>query len=94
MARFLIRIEIHNGIWPDDYNKLHAAMKLQGFARIIHGADGKDYYLPTAEYLKEWNYTISLVIHDAEIAAKTIGKKYGIVAGECTNILINGLQAV
>ncbi len=92
MARFITRVELHNAVWPDDYNKLHAAMQKENFTNTITGSNGTVYELPTAEYYKEGNYSLNDVLESAKKAANTVGKTYGAISSETTSSSWVGLK--
>jgi len=50
MARFLVRVELHDAVWSD-YEALHTEMADRGFSREVTGENGRTYQLPTAEYV-------------------------------------------
>jgi hypothetical protein len=49
VADYFARVELHGAQWPDDYNKLHEALKQHGFLNCIL-ADNERWRLPTASY--------------------------------------------
>jgi hypothetical protein len=82
MKSFLVRVELHDATWPDDYDDLHVAMANAGFARHILAYNGKLYRLPTAEYVVEGDYTIEYVRSVAADAALTTGRAFMILVVE------------
>jgi hypothetical protein len=93
MAAYLIRIELHNATWPDDYNTLHAAMHEAGFDHRLLADDGKYYRLPTAEYSINGNYTILAVRTAANEAAVSTGRSAEILIVEFTRWSSLGLTS-
>lgn len=80
MSLFLTRIELHNAIFPDDYDVLHKAITKKGFSHNIKADDGTVFELPTAEYLfNNTNVTVEEVYNLAIQAANTVGKRYWII---------------
>lgn len=76
MGYFITRVELHGGT-AADYEKLHEAMRLQGFSRNIKGRDGKFYRLPTAQYRLVSSKLNKFQVHKkATLAAVTIGKEF------------------
>ena len=94
MAHFLVRIELHEAKWPDDYNKLHVFMGNSGFSKTIIDSNGTLLELPTAEYYKDSTNAIATVQQNASKAAALVGKKFGIVVAECAKIIVDGLIPV
>jgi ribosomal protein L16/L10AE len=74
MAFYLVRVELHNAAWPDDYNVLHKAMHDAGFDHRLRADDGNYYRLPTAEYSIISNNAIENVRQAANQAAAKTGR--------------------
>jgi endoribonuclease GhoS-like protein len=92
MGDYLTRVELLDTIWPDEYvNRLHPAMSREGFSKTITDEKGIVYELPIAEYYKRTSEDVEQVIERAKKAAMTIGKKFGIIVGDCTNLKWSGL---
>jgi hypothetical protein len=92
MSDFLARVELHDAIWPDEYvSRLHSAMSREGFSKTITDEKGIVYELPIAEYYKSTSEDVEQVIERAKKAATTIGKKFGVIVGDCTNLKWSGL---
>jgi len=81
VARFVVRIELHDASW-DDYETLHAEMADRGFSREIAGSDGRSYQLPTAEYVTSTNSGLEAVRTLAVQAAHATGRKSGVFVTE------------
>lgn len=81
MARFVVRVELHNANW-NDYQLLHAAMAIQGLGRQITAADGKRYDLPPAEYYAEFNLPRADVMTRVKIAAGSVKPSYSVLVTE------------
>jgi hypothetical protein len=72
MADFLIRVELH-GATPAQYDQLHAAMFSRMTAkRFITASDGRNYLLPTAEYMTSSTKTVGAVRDDVLAIARSI----------------------
>jgi phage baseplate assembly protein gpV len=69
-------------------------MKNEGYKNTILASDGITYELPTAEYFLDADVDVKVAIDMAIKAAKTIGKKFGVVTVEAPAIMINGLIPV
>jgi hypothetical protein len=50
MAKFTVRVQLNGEPDQTDYERLHAAMRGNGFSQTIIGGDGVEFYLPHAEY--------------------------------------------
>jgi hypothetical protein len=81
MSSFLTRIELHGATW-DEYEQLHAEMRARGFSREITSDDGLRYQLPTAEYVIRTTEGLDAVRALAAAAAKTTGRKFGVIVAE------------
>ncbi|MFI5188528.1 MAG: hypothetical protein ACHQF0_17480 [Chitinophagales bacterium] len=92
MSDFLIRVELQKAVWPDDYTgRFHTAMAREGFSKTITDEKGIVYELPVGEYYKSTSENIEEVIERAKKAVTTIGKKFGVIVGDCTNLKWSGL---
>jgi hypothetical protein len=90
MANFLVRIELHGATW-DDYEALHNQMAYRGFSREVTGGSGQAYQLPTAEYVIRTAEELEDVRAAAAEAAKTTGRKFGVIAAEYSRTAWVGL---
>jgi hypothetical protein len=90
MGNYLVRVELHSATW-DDYESLHAEMADRGFSREITGADGVSYQLPTAEYVIYSESALERVRALAAEAAKTTGRKFGVIVAEYSRSAWAGL---
>jgi len=83
MASFIVRVEI---LKPKarDYEELHKALGDRGFKRSVQGPDGKEYKLPSAEYLYIGEASVEFVRDIvANTACRATTKKFSVlVAGE------------
>lgn len=97
MARFTVRVELHNANITVDYPILHKAMEDQGFSRMILDSDSNVWYhLPTAEYnLVDGSIdNRETVMTKAQIAAKETGNTYSILVTKSETRLWYGLEPV
>lgn len=78
MSRFTTRVELHEAN-EEDYEKLHAAMEVEGFTRTIANTAGTQYYLPSAEYSRSGDLTNDEVLKSAKRAATTTGKEFSVL---------------
>ncbi|MGX9838109.1 hypothetical protein ACH32B_19290 [Enterobacter dykesii] len=70
MTNFTVRVELHYAD-ADDYERLHAEMKAQGFYRTIL-IDDVRWELPTAEYSVVSDLTPEQVLSKAQAAANKV----------------------
>jgi len=90
MAKYLVRVELHGATW-NDYEKLHSEMSYRGFSREVTSDDGGTYQLPTAEYVIQTSAGLEGVRGLAAEAAKTTGRKFGVIVAEYTRSAWVGL---
>jgi hypothetical protein len=81
MAKYLVRVELHGATW-DDYERLHSEMANRGFSREVTSDNGGTYRLPTAEYVIQTSHDLEGLRARAADAAKTTGRKYGVIVAE------------
>jgi hypothetical protein len=82
MPNFITRIELH-GASTNDYERLHAAMAVEKFHRVILDDQGKRYQLPTAEYFSHGEtLTVETVRDLADRAAAKIAKPYWVLVSQ------------
>jgi hypothetical protein len=93
MTSFTTRVELH-GALSADYEKLHEAMRRQGFFTAITSDKGTTYYLPTAEYDFVGNLSRTDVLDKAKVAAATTGKAYSVLVTESAGRTWHNLLAV
>lgn len=93
MAKFTVRVELHDAKW-EDYDTLHDAMASRGFSRQITASDGKVYQMPWAEYNAETNQTYSAVLNIAVSAAQTTKREHAILVTESNGRTWYGLSEV
>lgn len=80
MARFTIRIELHDASW-EQYTELYERMSLQGFSDTITTENGV-VKMPPAEYNFEGDVTKEEVLEKSKIAASSVVKKYAVLVTE------------
>jgi hypothetical protein len=93
MARFTVRIELHNAAYLD-YENLHRFMEQAGFTRTITSDNGTTYHLPTAEYNAEGTFSIDDALAAAKKAAAATGKRFGVLVSEAVKRKWDGLPTV
>lgn len=91
MPNFLVRVELH-GASSTDYTTLHSTMINAGFSRRIHGDDGRNYQLPTAEYLINTSQTIEQVRDRAYTAANIVRANPAVLAVKFDQAAWQGLD--
>jgi hypothetical protein len=92
MNRFVTRVLLNGNPTAEQFEKLHKAMKLKGFSRVIMSDDGQYYWLPNAEYYREGNVTTQQVVDDAKAAANSVKTPNEVLVTEAKSIMWNGLQ--
>ena len=90
MARFSVRIELHDASW-EQYTELHEKMSLQGFADTITTEKGA-VQMPPAEYNFEGAVTKEQVLEKAKTAASSVVKKYAVLVTESNGRTWYGLE--
>ncbi|HDL6856602.1 TPA: DUF2622 domain-containing protein [Yersinia enterocolitica] len=94
MARFTVRIELHNAD-SDDYELLHEKMEAKGFKREITASSGTTYHLPNAEYIYESSSDNESDVADkAKKIADSIKNKSGVLVTKSAGRSMRGLKAV
>jgi hypothetical protein len=81
MARFTVRVELHDGK-GEDYDVLHTAMEGEGFSRFITDEKGIRYHMPWAEYNRDAGIASNDVLQSAKRAANRTGRKYAVLVTE------------
>lgn len=93
MAKFTVRVELHNAT-REDYTKLHQQMARYGFTDIIASDEGRKYRLPPADYHFEGNATRSNVLEKAKAAAGSVVSKYAVLVTESSGRTWHGLEQI
>lgn len=93
MARVVVRVELHGASTEQQYERLHEQMASAGFGRTITGADGNQYWLPTATYSSERFASEATARDAAWNAAAGIVGKYAVIA-TCGGSAWRGLSTV
>lgn len=91
MANYLVRIELHGATWHD-YEGLHVEMARSGFSRDITSDDGQSYQLPTAQYVIRTAAELEAIRGLATTAARTTGRKFGVIVAEYSKSAWAGLS--
>ncbi len=94
MEQFIVRVELHDAKWPDDYIKLHSEMQKKGFTNIVTSTSGVKYQLPPAEYYKIGDLDSNSVLKQAQSAASKVKPKHAVVVGACSRVEFEGLSQV
>lgn len=91
---YLVRVELHDAQWSH-YETLHQQMERAGFSRAIRGDNGNMYQLPDATYTVQNNQANQQAVHNAaEVAARSTGRKYGLIVADFKNSTWSGLSIV
>lgn len=91
MARFTVRIELHNATW-DDYKEMYKHLEKQGITDVIAADDGQKYKLPPAEYNYEGNASRTQVLKMAKASAAKVSRSYAVVVTESAGRTWYGLS--
>jgi len=94
MTMYLTRVELHDADEEKDYRILHEAMEKQGFARTITADKGGEYRLPRAEYYRESPLSPKEIRDQALTAAKTTGRRCGVIVAKTDYLTWIGLDTV
>jgi hypothetical protein len=85
MPRVMVRVELH-GATAEQYDQLRVQMASARFARIIAGADGESYALPTATYCSDSYDSANAACNAGWSAAAGITRSYGVVATQGSSV--------
>ncbi|TSD59068.1 DUF2622 domain-containing protein [Variovorax sp. KBS0712] len=94
MARFTVRMVLHDNATWEDYAALHAAMAQRNLVDVITADNGVVYRLPPAEYYGQGEVTIERAREIASEAADTVGRRYSVFVTEGGNRAWRGLDPV
>jgi len=90
MARYTIRIELHDATW-DDYVEMYKHLATQGITDIITSDDGVRYKMPPAEYNYDGNATRAQVLEMAKASAGKVVRSYAVLVTESNGRTWHGL---
>jgi hypothetical protein len=90
MARYTIRIELHDATW-DEYEAMYEYLEAQGITDIITSSDGARYKMPPAEYNYEGNATRAQVLDMAKASAAKVVRSYAVLVTESAGRTWHGL---
>lgn len=91
MARFTVRVELHDG--EGMYDDLHEEMEERKFKKTIkNDKTGKVYELPEAEYNIEGDFTKYVVLNKAKAAVAAIELTASILVTESLGRTWSGLE--
>jgi hypothetical protein len=93
MSTYTVRIELDSNNYPD-FEVLHKAMASLGFSKTIVSDEGKEYYLPRAEYNLSTSNNRAEVLNFAENAVTKTGKNAEILVTESRARTWSGLKLV
>jgi hypothetical protein len=91
MARFTIRIELHDASW-DDYEEMYGYLESQRIIDVITSDDGVKYKMPPAEYHYEGAATRAQVLDMAKASAAKVAKSYTVLVTESAGRTWHGLK--
>ena len=90
MARYTIRIELHDATW-DDYEEMYQHLAAQGITDIIASGDGVSYKMPPAEYNYDGTATRDQVLEMAKASAGKVVRSYAVLVTESDGRTWHGL---
>jgi Endoribonuclease GhoS len=93
MPQYICRVELHDAVWSD-YNKLHEAMKREGFSQTIAADDGAIYELPPAEYNYVGQENRVQVLEKVKRTARTVKPSFAALVTQSNGINWFGLRLV
>jgi hypothetical protein len=91
MARYTIRVELHEGTWQD-YVELGKCMAAQDMVDVITDGNGKRYKMPPAEYNYDGPAPREQVLAMAESCATRVVKSFGVLVTESNGRTWYGLR--
>lgn len=94
MAKFTIRVVLHDNATWDDYEQLSSALAAQNITDVITTAEGVKYKMPPAEYQCHGELTAVQVRDICIAAAKTTGKPHAVLVTKSTARAWSGLKVV
>lgn len=81
MAKFTIRIELHDAV-SADYSELHDGMTKQGFSNIVVFNSGVRKRMPPAEYNFSGEKDRDEILQKVHVAAEPTGCEYEVLITE------------
>lgn len=81
MARFTVRVELHDGTW-EDYVRLYEEMDIRSFTDTIKTDNGGAVKMPPGEYNYEGPSSKEQVLELAKAAASQVVHSYGVLVTE------------
>jgi hypothetical protein len=93
MTQYITRVELHDAVWSD-YDKLHEAMRREGFSQAIAADDGTIYQLPPAEYNYIGQETRAQVHDKAQRAARSVKPSSAVLVTQANGITWSGLTVL
>ena len=81
MARFTVRIELHNANW-NHYEAMYQHLANVNITDVIVSDEGRRYKLPPAEYNYEGNATAAQVLETAKQCAARVVSSYSVLVTE------------
>lgn len=94
MARFTVRVVLHDGPTRDDYDQLALALAQRNITDVIFSDDGVGYKMPPAEYQCQGDLTAEQVRQVCAVAAQTTGKRHAILVTEAKTRSWSGLDVI
>ncbi|RYE42634.1 MAG: hypothetical protein EOP24_31945 [Hyphomicrobiales bacterium] len=94
MARFTIRVVLHDNATWADYEQLESALAARNITDVITADDGRRFKMPPAEYQCHGDLTSVQVQQICVEAATTTGKRHAVLVTESNSRAWVGLAPV
>jgi hypothetical protein len=94
MARFTVRVELHDYATGEEYAVLKTRLAAAKFVDYIQGDTGQWYRLPPAEYYTEGEVSGELVRDRAAQVAATVKPRYAVLVTEGPMRYWRGLEPI
>lgn len=94
MAYFTARVQLDGEPSNEAYDRLHAAMRAQGYARFVKSNENNWYRLPHAEYVSQKFSTRKDAVEAAKIAATSVQKGFKVLVTEGNGLTWHNLDKV
>lgn len=91
MARYTIRIELHDATW-DNYVQMAKHLAAQGITDVISSDEGVRYKMPPAEYAYDGSATRAQVLEMAKSSAAKVVRAYAVLVTESAGRTWHGLE--
>jgi hypothetical protein len=94
MAKFTIRVVLHDDPTWDDYEQLASALAARNITDVLTNGEGVQYKMPPAEYQCQGDLSAAEIRDICVAAAKTTGKPHAVLVTESVSRAWVGLKRV